>query len=443
MAALLRSRRTLLSAVSVGGALTYLANDVDSAIARSLRVARHALIVGLDYKFGPASKLPADTEAYKAAMAETHQRSAERMLGVCLLHGGLYVKLGQFISSMNFVLPPAYPTVMSACQDRATTVDFDTVRTAIEHELGCCLEDKFQSFEHEPVAAASLAQVHKAVTLKGQRLVAVKVQYPQLPSQIEADMRTMRLLAQATALIFPEHEYNWLLPEFESSMRKELDFLREAANASRTRHHFRDEPRVYVPEVLPELTTSRILTMEWVDGVKISDRARIESELGLSSSELAFLVSEAFSAMIFRHGFVHCDPHPGNLLARSMASSSTVAAANGEPGLISGWVRGRPRVQPAQLVLLDHGMYRELSETFRTSYSRLWSALLTGDHSTGRAAAAALGVPESDYDALSLVLTFRPAKSSAAIGSRLSHEDRQRLRTKYGKVGANEVNGES
>ena len=167
-------------------------------------------------------------------MAETHQRAADRLLHVCLLHGGLYVKLGQFIASMNYVLPQQFPTVMAACQDRASVVGFDAVRTALERELGMRVEDAFARFDEEPVASASLAQVHRAVTHDG-RSVACKVQYPQLPRQIEADMRTLRLLASVVGYAFPQHEYQWLVPEFETSTRQELDFTREAANSQRTR----------------------------------------------------------------------------------------------------------------------------------------------------------------------------------------------------------------
>ena len=417
------------------GGIAYLAHDTDSALARTLRLAYNATMVSCDYKFGPASKLLSGTDEHKAAMAETHQRSAERMLKVCLLHGGLYVKLGQFVASMNFVLPPAYPTVMAACQDRANAIGFASIRTAVESELRCKLEECFESFDPEPVAAASLAQVHRAVTREGQRAVAVKVQYPQLPLQMEADMFAMRVLAYLTSLLFPEHEYQWLLPEFETSMRAELDFRREASNALRTKLAFADDPRVYVPEVLPELTTSRVLTMEWIDGIKINDAERIRTTLGLAPAELAFLVCEVFSAMIFDQGFVHCDPHPGNMLARRLPEPSGSSSPHGTRGRM--WRRRRPR---AQLVVLDHGMYRELTESFRASYSRLWVSLLTADHERGRAEAVALGVPEEDYDALSLVLTFRPARSTAAIGARLSAEDRQTLRTRYGKVGAADVN---
>lgn len=411
---LLRSRRL---AVATAGAATaaYLSTDRNSAPARFCRTLYNASVVAHDYKRGPCATLPKGSAEQKSALAETHERGAQRLLAVCLAHGGLYIKLGQFVASMNHVLPQQYPDKLQQCQDQATPVGFDAVRQSVEAELGCTLEAAFASFDEEPIAAASLAQVHRAVTTDGQQ-VAVKVQYPQLPSQVVADVRTMRLLGWLVGRLFPQHEYSWLLPEFESSITAELDFRTEADNAARTRASFAHMANVHVPHTLPDLSGRRVLTMEWIDGVKITDVDALRAA-GLEPVELARLISVVFSAMAFSHGFVHCDPHPGNLLARPMGPSGGV-----------------------QLVVLDHGMYRQLSEPFRLAYCQLWAALLTSDRAAGQAAARSLGVPDSDYDALSLVLTFRPAGSSQPIGQRLSAEARESLKKRYGGISAGDVN---
>ena len=318
---------------------------------------------------------------------------------------------------MNHAIPQQYTEVLAACQDRAPSVGFDEVRTMVESELGDGrrLEDAFSSFERHPVAAASLAQVHRAITAEGD-VVAVKVQYPRLARQVAADLRTMRVLAFLAERVFTGHSYSWLLPEFEGSMSAELDFRREAANAEQTAANFATNRRVHVPTVVHALSSARMLTMEFVDGVKVDDLDGLSAS-GVRPSELAPLLSDVFSAMIFEHGHVHCDPHPGNLLARRDADGQT------------------------QLVLLDHGMYRNLQTGFRTSYAALWAALLTRDHTSGRRAAAQLGVPLEDYDALSLLLTFRSSAASAgALGAPISSEERARLRQRYGKLGAADVN---
>jgi aarF domain-containing kinase len=428
-------RAAAAASVAVAAGAASLSGDTETSVARTARTLWHSAIVALDYKYGPASKLLPGSTEYKEAQAATHQRSADRLLQVCLLHGGLYVKLGQFVASMNHILPAQYPATLAACQDRARPVDYETVRFAVERELGRPLDEVFSSFDAEPIAAASLAQVHRATTADG-RCVACKVQYPQLQTQVDADMRTMRVLAACVGRLFPGHEYGWLIPEFEQSTRAELDFRREAANAERTAANFVANPQVYVPRVLHELSGARVLTLEFIEGCKLTDAEGL-ARIGLQPRELAHLVSSTFSAMLFTHGFVHCDPHPGNLLARRVRGTQV---ANGGAGGGAGGGGGSGTAGELQLVILDHGMYRELDPSFRADYSRLWVCLLTRDHEGGRAAAAALGVPTEDYDALSLVLTFRPAASSLAIGARIDAAERRRLRQKYGKLGAKDVN---
>eukprot|EP00966_Prymnesium_polylepis_P088648 2051481-Prymnesium_polylepis.1 len=403
----------------------------------------------MDYKYGPAALLSADAAERPAGMAATHERSAQRMLHVCQLHGGLYTKLGQFVASMTHILPEQYTTVLAACQDRANAVPFETARGAIETELGKPLEKLFASFEPTPIAAASLAQVHRAVTHDGER-VAVKVQYPALALQMGADQRTLRALSWVVERAFPGCGYEWLLPEFEESMQQagrvaaraasdvqqphapvqqELDFTSEATNATRaTRLLAPLAGAVYVPRTLSELSSGRVLTMEFVEGVKLTDTEALAAR-GLDRAELATLLTSTFSLMIFGGGFVHCDPHSGNLLARP-APDAADAALHGR-GLWFGRRRRRPRVQ---LVVLDHGLYRELGEDFRLQYSTLWYSLLTRDHARGRAAGEALGVAPADYDHLSLLLTFRPSTSRTAIGTRLSPEERASVRKRLGQV---------
>jgi aarF domain-containing kinase len=295
------ARATIAS--TSGGALAFAAlhDDADSSAARFGRTFWHASVVGYEYKYGAATKLPAGSAERKAALAETHQRSAERLLHVCRRHGGLYTKLGQFVASLNHILPPQYPEVLAACQDRAPAVSFDEVRPLIESELGCRVEEAFAHFDPTPIAAASLAQVHRARTADEGLTVAVKVQYPALARQVAADLRTVRVLVGLLGYAFEGHSYDWLLPEFEGSIRAELDFRLEAAKAARTAAFFAYEPRLHVPVVLPRLSGARVLTMEYIEGVKVTDAAGLK-RLGLKPQRLASLISDVFSAMIFGHG---------------------------------------------------------------------------------------------------------------------------------------------
>ena len=184
-------------------------------------------------------------------------------------------------------------------------------------------------------------------------------------------------------------------------------------------------PNVHVPRVLPELSGRHVLTMELVNGVKLSDADGITA-LRLWPAEVASLLTAAFSVMVFSEGFVHCDPHPGNLLVRAQPQTDDRTEPPGHA------------VRP-QLVLLDHGLYRELGSEFRVQYCRLWDALLTQDHRRGRAAAQSLGVRLEDYDSLSLLLTFRTSASRTAIGTRGSAEERDRVRQKLRQLSVADV----
>lgn len=156
----------------------YAARDVESAPARALRTLGYGSLVVVDYKCGASTRLPPDSEERRVALHETHERSAKRLLHVCRAHGGLFTKLGQFVASMNHVIPQPYTDVLAACQDRAPAVGFEVVRQVVEEELGEPIERIYSSFDESPIAAASLAQVHRAVCRSSGEPVAVKVRRP-------------------------------------------------------------------------------------------------------------------------------------------------------------------------------------------------------------------------------------------------------------------------
>ncbi|CAN0072832.1 unnamed protein product, partial [Discosporangium mesarthrocarpum] len=258
-----------------------------------------------------------------------------------------------------------------------------------------------------------LSQVHRAVTKSGKE-VAVKLQYPGLEKQVEKDMKTMRLLAYLLGSYFPEYQYTWLFPEFEESISLELDFIQEGTNAERVSRMFRDRSDVTVPTIHWDYSTRRVLTMDFIRGLKITDRQGIE-EQGMDPSEVAHTVTRTFGDMIHCHGFVHCDPHPGNLMVQVLPSGddrgeggSEAVQANG--GREIGQSKGKVK---HQVVVLDHGMYRRLDPGFRHTYCRLWKAFLTRDSQLGKTCAMEMGVEPHLYEALSLILTWRPANTTA------------------------------
>lgn len=356
-----------------------------------------------------------ESEEYKAIKSQVDKRSAERLLHVCRKLGAGYTKIGQYISTLNHILPPEWTDTLAALQDKAASVPFEQVAEVLEEELGKPWQEAFVHIEPTPIAAASLAQVHRATTKDGLS-VALKVQYPDLQRKVTSDLWALQVFFSVVEILFPHFGYTWLLPDFKALSRAEVNFMQEAHNAERVASMFAGRPRVHVPHVLRQLTTQRMLTMEFIDGCKITDHAAL-ARLGVNERALAHDIVAFFADQVYMHGFVHCDPHPGNLL-----------------------VRKAPDGRSHQLVVLDHGMYRRLTPEFRAAYCRLWKAMLLRDRATGLQATRELGLGAEAYDALNLILTFRSADSSAGLGKAPSAADRDRLRKRYQGVTAADIN---
>ncbi|HET7567489.1 MAG TPA: AarF/ABC1/UbiB kinase family protein [Gaiellaceae bacterium] len=229
--------------------------------------------------------------------------------------GPTFVKFGQLLSTRPDVVPPDIIVELRALQDDVRPFPFEQAERVIEDDLGNTLERLFLEFDATPVAAASIGQVHRA-TLPNGKQVAVKVQRPGAPRQIEADLA---LLYQAARLVRERIraldfvDARALVDEFARSMRQELDYRLEARNAQAFHRNFAGDPHVRVPRVYWQYTRARVLTLEWLDGVQLAD----VDTLGLTLEErreLAYRVTETWMTMIFRHGFFHGDPHPANIL---------------------------------------------------------------------------------------------------------------------------------
>jgi ubiquinone biosynthesis protein len=228
--------------------------------------------------------------------------------------GPTFVKFGQLLSTRPDVVPPDIIAELRGLQDDVRPVSFAAVREVIESELGLELEKLFIEFEEQPIAAASIGQVHRAVLPNGDR-VAVKVQRPDAPRQIEADLA---LLYQAARVIRERVraldfiDARELVDEFAQQIRSELDYTREGRNAEKFRRNFRNDERVHVPKVYWSYSRIRVLALEFIDGVQLVDLP-IETPLE-RRREVAHTMADAWMAMIFRHGFFHGDPHPANVL---------------------------------------------------------------------------------------------------------------------------------
>jgi ubiquinone biosynthesis protein len=229
--------------------------------------------------------------------------------------GPTFVKFGQLLSMRPDVLPPDIIAELRGLQDDVRPFSFELAKQTIEEELDQPIERLFLDFEEAPMAAASIGQVHRAVLPNGHR-VAVKVQRPGAPRQIEADLSLLHQAARIAkervrALDFIDtHE---LVEEFARAIRQELDYRLEARNAEAFRRNFAAHPHVHIPRVYWSYTRTRVLTLEYLEGTQVAD----VDELDLTMADrrrLAYLMTEAWMTMIFRHGFFHGDPHPANIL---------------------------------------------------------------------------------------------------------------------------------
>lgn len=228
--------------------------------------------------------------------------------------GPTFIKLGQLLSARPDILSAEFVKEFNKLQDRVQPFPFSQAKLLVETQLGHPLEHSFGSFEEEPLAAASLAQVHRAVTKQGEK-VAVKVQRPGVEQVIDTDIRILRELAGLLERHVPESRYYEpvaVVDEFARSIQRELDFLREARNIERFRKRFASDSTIYIPRVHWDLTTSKILTLEFIDGIKISDMEKLEAA-GLDRKRIATNGANLILKELFECHFFHADPHPGNL----------------------------------------------------------------------------------------------------------------------------------
>jgi ubiquinone biosynthesis protein len=246
--------------------------------------------------------------------------------------GTTFIKVGQTLSTRADLLPAEAIAELSKLQDSGPTVDADTIRAVVEAELGSPLGELYAEFEPTPMASASIGQVHAARLLDG-REVVVKVQKPGVAHQVEIDLIILGELARNVFRRLPHADLldpEGLVEEFGRSITAELDYLREAGNADEFRADLADDPTVHIPEVIWSHTTSRVITLERLDGVKVDNAAALNAS-GVDRAELANRCSALVFRQVFRHGFFHADPHPGNLLV----------LADGRLGLLDFGMAGR------------------------------------------------------------------------------------------------------
>ncbi len=236
--------------------------------------------------------------------------------------GPTFVKFGQLLSTRPDIVPPDIVVELQKLQDDVRPIPFADVRRVIEEELGLTIEQAFLEFDEQPTAAASIGQVHHALLPNGER-VAVKVQRPNAPRQIESDIALLFQAARLAkervrALDFIDAEQ--VVDEFARSIRSELDYRAEARNAEIFRRNFAGQPDVKIPRVYWTYTRRRVLVLELLEGVQLAD-LNVAALSQAERRDLAYRIAETWMTMIFRHGFFHGDPHPANIFVMEGGSA--------------------------------------------------------------------------------------------------------------------------
>ncbi|XP_070787540.1 aarF domain-containing protein kinase 1 isoform X1 [Pituophis catenifer annectens] len=286
----------------------------DFGIVRVGRAVATTAVITFDY-LTSLRNFPRGTEEYDYVKSQVHLRSAERLRDLCCANRGTFIKVGQHLGALDYLLPEEYTRTLKILHSQAPQSSRQEIEQVIQEDLGKGINELFASFEDVPLGAASLAQVHKAVLQDG-RTVAVKVQHPKVQAQSSKDILLMEILILVVKQIFPDFEFMWLVDEAKKNLPLELDFLNEGKNAEKVAYMLR-----------------------------CFDFLKISRNLG-----------KIYSEMIFVNGFVHCDPHPGNVLVRKC-----------------------PTTGKSHIILLDHGLYQVLTDSFRLDYCRLWQALIKAD----------------------------------------------------------------
>lgn len=267
--------------------------------------------LGLEALFGLRRRLRRERECRESlGMSES-----ERLVRVLEELGPTFIKLGQVLSTRPDILAPEFVAALSRLQDRVAGFDYQAAAAVVQRELGAPPTEVFDWFEREPLAAASLAQVHRARLKTGEEVV-VKVQRPEVSAILEGDLAILAALARQAERRLPESaivDPVRLIEEFSRSIRQELDYIREGQNCDICRRNFRDNPTVAVPAMYWQYTTRRVLVQQRFEGVKVTDAAALAAA-GIDRHRVAEIGCRAYMQMVFEHGFFQADPHPGNLL---------------------------------------------------------------------------------------------------------------------------------
>lgn len=318
---------------------------------RLAHAGRMAAGVLLSYRRLAAKKKKLPDDEYQRRLSELHTRNAQRIYKNVINLQGLMIKIGQTLGSRGDLLPAEYIQVLSRLQDQVPPRPWRIIKPHIERELGARIEDVYAEFDPEPIAAASLAQVYRA-RLKDGREVAVKVVYPKIDKLVYTDLWILKAVLWLEARLY-SIPLEPIYRELATNIPYEVDMVHESQNMHLIAAQLAHRPDVIIPEVVHEYTTKRVLTMNFIDGIKITDLNRILSA-GIDIETVIQLVGEVYMEQMLSHGHFHADPHPGNIFAL--------------PG--------------NRIALLDFGLTKRFSTEFHAAFRALATSIFSNDDET-------------------------------------------------------------
>jgi aarF domain-containing kinase len=303
-----------------------------------------------------------------------HLSAARAMVRRAVRQQGLIIKTCQFLGSRADILMEEYVETLSLLHDAVPPRPWPEMRRVIERELGAPVEQLFAAFDTTPVAAASLAQVYRARLHDGTD-VAVKVQYPGIERVVAWDLQSIRFLANVWSRLEPAIDFRPVVDEMERNAPEEVDFLHEGRAAEEIAALLADREDVAVPRIHWQRSARRVLTMDYLDGIKITDVEALRAA-GIDTAAVANALIDLYNVMVLRHGMFHADPHPGNLLVLPPA----------RPG------------GPARVGLIDFGLTKRLPDAFRQQVVVLTSAIVAQHRSEIAATMEEMGFRTRERD---------------------------------------------
>ncbi|KAL4493015.1 hypothetical protein ABPG72_020794 [Tetrahymena utriculariae] len=349
-----------------------------------------------------------NTDEYITRREEIHTEVAKKILELSLVNRGIYLKAGQYLGNLERIMPKEYTDVLKVLQDSGPSLSFEEIKVVLEKDIGK-IDDVFSEFDKEAIAAASLAQVHRAKLKKNGQEVAVKIQFPFLRTQTHYDLTVISQIVKLCDWFlqkspdFKDIKMHVQFSNFQKVLLEELNFYNERSNADLTREQFKNYDQLYIPQYFHDYMSQRVLTMEFVRGVKINDKKGIEN-MKLKPLECANILIDIMGRMLFKTAHVHADPHPGNIFVRQHPNDP----------------------KKPQIVLIDHGFYVDVPPQIQKDFCELWYSLVTFNYTRMKKIAESLGIGQH-YRYLPVIFLFRTMESKTKLGSGMGKEDKKIL----------------